>query len=147
MQSTQELQACATLVANTRLIVIPKHTPGQFPRTEDIRVTFQTTADRREIYLQIQHFHLQTEYDDWPDAGWFGLQVIPALVHVIQPVLQKRSLFWAAQSFDHLRLVPLHAFIDVIVGIDLGLDVLKKKTTGKKKFHIIFFFSHWGYWA
>lgn len=61
----------------------------------------------------------------WPDVGGFGLQVAPALVHVIQSVLEEHSLVWAAQCFDHLRLVPVDTLVDVIVGIDLSLDVLK----------------------
>lgn len=61
----------------------------------------------------------------WPDVGWFGLQLVPALVHVIQSVLEEHSFLWAAQRFDHLRLVPIHTLVDVIVGIDLSLDVLQ----------------------
>lgn len=78
-----------------------------------------------------------------PDAGWFGLEVIPALVHVIQPVLQEGGFFGAAQGFDHLRLVAVHALVDVIVGIDLRLDVLENRRQRRN----LRFFSRWGYWA
>lgn len=61
----------------------------------------------------------------WPDRGGFGLQIAPALVHVIQSVLKKHSFLRAAQSLDHLWLVPIHTPVDVIVGINLSLDVLK----------------------
>lgn len=61
----------------------------------------------------------------WPDVGRFGLQVAPALVHVIQSVLEEHGFLWAAQSLDHLRLVAVHTLVDVIVGINLSLDVLQ----------------------
>lgn len=78
-----------------------------------------------------------------PDVGWFGLEVIPALVHVIQPVLQEGGFFGAAQGFDHLWLVAVHALVDVIVGIDLCLDVLENRRQRRN----LRFFSRWGYWA
>ncbi|KAF3849899.1 hypothetical protein F7725_019618, partial [Dissostichus mawsoni] len=53
------------------------------------------------------------------------LLVAPALVHVIQSVLEEHCFLRAAQSLDHLRLVPIHTLVDVIVGIDFSLDVLQ----------------------
>lgn len=85
----------------------------------------------------------QSEEGYRPDVGWFGLEVIPALVHVIQPVLQEGGFFGAAQGFDHLRLVAVHALVDVIVGIDLRLDVLENRRQRRN----LRFFSRWGYWA
>lgn len=63
----------------------------------------------------------------WPDVGRFGLQVAPALVHVIQSVLEEHGFLWAAQSLDHLRFVSIHTLVNVIVCINLSLDVLQTK--------------------
>lgn len=43
-------------------------------------------------------------------------------------MLEEHGLLRAAQRFNHLRLVPVDALVDVIVGIDLSLDVLKIRT-------------------
>ena len=51
------------------------------------------------------------------------------MVHVVQAVLEEHRLLRAAQGLDHLGLVPLHAAVDVVVGIDLSLDVLKTDET------------------
>ena len=82
----------------------------------------QNTGERKKIYIFMSRFWVGF-YS--PDIGWFGLQVAPALVHVIQSVLEKHSFLWATQSLDHLRLVSIHTLVDVIVGIDLSLDVLQ----------------------
>lgn len=47
------------------------------------------------------------------------------MVHVIKPVLEQGSFLRISQGFHHLLSVSINAPKDVIVGIDLGLDVLK----------------------
>lgn len=73
---------------------------------------------------QLCPIHVLTFYY-LPDVSWLCFQVIPALVHVIKPVLEQGSFLRVSQGFHHLLSVSINAFEDVIVGINLSLDVLK----------------------
>ncbi|TNN68472.1 hypothetical protein EYF80_021257 [Liparis tanakae] len=79
-----------------------------------------TVAATMSIWIPSMRFMA----DMWSSAAT-TTYVAPALVHVIQPMLEEHSFIRAAQSLDHLRLVPVHTLVDVIVGVDLSLDVLQ----------------------
>lgn len=98
-------------------------------RAENCKVSSMTINSGGRTHISVCRCWIKV---NWPDVGWFGLQVTPALIHVIQSVLEEHGFLWAAQSLDHLRLVPVHTLVDVIVGVDLSLDVLEIQRRWRK---------------